>query len=210
MTLHNYLLFVGSSIVLVLVPGPDMIYMLGRCVAQGRKAGVMAAIGFNLGGYAHLAAAAVGLTAVLATSATAFTAVKWVGAAYLIYLGVSAIKSTSVMTFSDAHQTLPTRRGRTILWQAFLSDVLNPKVAMFFLALLPQFVSFNARHPTLQLLALGVTLNVIALTLNFAIVLLSAKVTQSLRKSRQLSLVLQKAMGAMFIALGLRLATDKL
>lgn len=93
MTLHSYLLFAGASVVLVLVPGPDMIYMLSRCIAQGRKAGLMAAIGFNLGGCAHLTAAILGLSAVIATSVVAFTALKWLGAGYLIYLGISTLGS---------------------------------------------------------------------------------------------------------------------
>lgn len=95
MTLHSYILFAGASVVLAIVPGPDMIYMLGRCVAQGRKAGLMAAIGFNLGGYAHLTAAIFGLSAVIATSVAAFTAVKWLGAGYLIYLGISALRAAA-------------------------------------------------------------------------------------------------------------------
>ena len=93
MTLHNYLLFVGACIVLVIAPGPDMVYMLSRCIAQGKKAGLMAALGFNLGGYAHLTAAVLGLSAVLVTSSLAFTAIKWLGAGYLIYLGVVALLS---------------------------------------------------------------------------------------------------------------------
>ena len=88
MTLHAYLLFCGASLLLCLSPGPDMIYLLSRCVAQGRRAGVVAALGINTGGWVHLIAAVTGLSAILATSATAFTVVKWVGAAYLVYLGV--------------------------------------------------------------------------------------------------------------------------
>src|SRR5580700_558496 len=149
MTLHAYLLFIAASIVLAIVPGPDMIYMLSRCIAQGRRAGLMAAIGFNLGGYAHLTAAVLGLSALLATSVMAFTAVKWMGAGYLVYLGINALRRKSGPV-DLAAQEIPVRNARTILWQAFLSDALNPKVAMFFLALLPQFVSAQAPHPTLQ------------------------------------------------------------
>jgi threonine/homoserine/homoserine lactone efflux protein len=206
MTLHNYLLFVGASIILVLFSGPDMLYMLSRCIAQGRKAGLMAAIGFNLGGYAHLTAAVLGLSAILMTSSLAFTIVKWLGAAYLIYLGIVAILSK---TDRMAINTRDSRSGRTILWQAFLSDALNPKVAMFFLALLPQFVDAKATHPTLQILLLGITLNMIALPINMALVFFSAAVTQTLRRNSTVSMWMQKIMGAMFVALGLRLAAEK-
>lgn len=208
MTLHSYFLFAGASVVLALVPGPDMIYMLGRCVAQGRKAGLMAAIGFNLGGYAHLTAAVLGLSAVIATSVVAFTVVKWLGACYLIYLGISTLRSKAGRIVLDTQRTLG-GNARTILWQAFLSDVLNPKVAMFFLALLPQFVDAKGPHPTLQILLLGVTVNVIALVCNVVLVSLSALVTASLRRNTSASAWLQKALGATFLALGLRLAVEK-
>jgi threonine/homoserine/homoserine lactone efflux protein len=192
----------------VLVPGPDMIYMLGRCVAQGRRAGIMAAIGFNLGGYTHLTAAVLGLSAVLATSAVAFTIVKWLGAGYLIYLGISTLRSKSGPIVLDG-QKLVGLSARTILWQAYLSDVLNPKVAMFFLALLPQFVNAKAAHPTQQILFLGVTSCVIALAGNFLLVALAASVTGALRRNGTVAAWLHRAMGVMFIGLGLRLAAEK-
>ena len=207
MTLHSYLLFVGASVLLVLSPGPDMLYMLGRCVAQGKKAGLMAALGFNVGGYVHLAAAVLGLSAILATSSLAFTAVKWMGAAYLVYLGVKTLRSRGGALTIDS-DGLAEGSMRTIFWQAFWSDVLNPKVAMFFLALLPQFVDPQSSHPALQILLLGMTVNVIALPLNIAMVLASAKVTAGLRRNQMLARWLQKLLGAMFIALGIRLAVQ--
>jgi threonine/homoserine/homoserine lactone efflux protein len=209
MTLQSYLLYVGACIVLVIAPGPDMVYMLSRCIAQGKKAGLMAAIGFNLGGYAHLTAAVLGLSAILATSSLAFTVVKWLGAGYLMYLGIVALLSKSG-PLPLSTEGLTHRSARTILWQAFLSDVLNPKVAMFFLALLPQFVDTKGPHPTLQILLLGVTVNVIALPINIILVCLSAWVTESLRQNSTIATWLHKAMGAVFVALGLRLAAEKM
>jgi threonine/homoserine/homoserine lactone efflux protein len=208
MTLHSYLLFAGASVVLVMVPGPDMIYMLSRCIAQGRKAGLMAAIGLNLGGYAHLTAATLGLSAVLAASVVWFTVIKWAGASYLIYLGITTLRSKTIPITLDT-QNVAGPDSKTILWQAFLSDVLNPKVAMFFLALLPQFVDTEASHTTLQILLLGVTVNMIALAGNIVLVTLSASLTASLRRNASISAWLQKALGATFVALGLRLAVAK-
>jgi threonine/homoserine/homoserine lactone efflux protein len=207
MTLHNYLLFVLASIVLVIVPGPDMLYMVGRSIAQGRRAGIMAALGFHLGGYVHLTAAMLGLSAVMATSALAFTVVKWIGAGYLVYLGVTALLSQRGVISVDADDA---RTSGSIFWQAFVSDVLNPKVALFFLALLPQFINPRDSHPTLEILLLGVTVNVIALTINTVIVCFSARLTVALRRNATMSQWLHKAMGAMFVALGLRLAGEKL
>ena len=205
MSLHTYLLFVVAAVGLILVPGPDMIYMLGRCVAQGRKAGILSAMGFNLGGYVHLTAAVLGLSAILATSATAFTVVKWVGAGYLIYLGITALFGKSGPLVIDGQQA-GSRNGRTILWQAFLSDVLNPKVALFFLALLPQFVDRSAAHPTLQIILLGVTVNAIGLPTNIVLACCSARVTEALRRNQSASQWLQRGLGALFVALGLRIA----
>lgn len=208
MTLHSYLLFVLAAFALILVPGPDMMYMLGRCLAQGRRAGILSALGFNLGGYVHLTAAVLGLSAILAASATAFTVVKWVGAAYLIYLGLSALWSKQGLVI-DTDGAVAGRRGRTILWQAFLSDVLNPKVALFFLALLPQFVDRSAAHPTLQIALLGVTVNAIGLPTNIAIACCAARVSRGLRRNGSITVWLRRALGALFIGLGLRIAVER-
>lgn len=208
MSLHSYLLFVLAAVALILVPGPDMMYMLGRCLAQGRRAGILSAIGFNLGGYVHLTAAVLGLSAILATSATAFTVVKWVGAAYLVYLGLSALWSKQGPLAIDT-EVAAGRRSRTILWQAFLSDVLNPKVALFFLALLPQFVDRSAPHPTLQIILLGVTVNAIGLPTNIAIACCASRITRGLRRSGGTTLWLRRGLGVLFIGLGLRIAVEK-
>lgn len=165
-------------------------------------------MGFNLGGYVHLTAAVLGLSAILATSAVAFTVVKWVGAAYLIYLGVSILWSRQGPLAMSGEETA--LRGRTILRQEFLSDVLNPKVALFFLALLPQFVDRSAAHPTLQILLLGVTVNVIGLPINIALACCSAWITRNLRQKQSLSLGLHKTPGAFLVGLGVRVAFERI
>lgn len=208
MTLHNFLLFISACIALALIPGPDMVYMLARCIAQGRRAGVLAALGFNLGGLVHATAAALGLSAVLASSSTAFTAVKWLGAAYLIYLGIAALRSRPErLAIAEGAAAGPDHK--TILWQAFLSDVLNPKVALFFVAFVPQFVDPHAVHPGLQFLLLRMTCNLICLPINLLLVLFSSRFTQQLRGNASVSRWLQRGMGTLFIALGLRLAAEK-
>jgi threonine/homoserine/homoserine lactone efflux protein len=208
MTTHTYLLFVSSSVALALVPGPDMAYMLARCVAQGRRAGVLAALGFNFGSYVHLTAAVLGLSAVLATSAVAFNVIKWLGAAYLIYLGIGAF-TTKQGALIISGNTEVRRSNASIFWQAFLTDILNPKVIMFFFAFLPQFVDAHAGHPTLQLLLLGVTVNMVCLPINLLLVACSARLTESLRQNESVSRWLQRGMGALFVGIGLRLAAQK-
>lgn len=208
MSLHAYLLYVASCVVLVLVPGPDMAYMLTRTVVQGRRAGFMAALGINTGAYVHLAAAVVGLSALLLASATAFTIAKWIGAAYLVYLGVRVLLAKPAMTNLTASE-LSGRSLRAVFWQGFWSDVLNPKVAIFYVALLPQFIDAQAGHATGQLILLGVTGNVIAILLNLGLVAAGAHLTHKLRRNQKLALWLQRAMGLLFIGLGVRLAAQK-
>ena len=206
--LNAYWIFVGAVVILVLAPGPDMAYMLTRTIAQGRKAGVVAAIGINVGAYVHVLAAVLGLSAILATSSFAFTIVKWVGACYLVWIGIQALtKSASI----DLRSKGPVQLNvRTIFWQGFLSDVMNPKVALFFLAFLPQFVDYGAGNEIKQLLILGFTCNVIAICINLTLVYFASAATARLRRDQRITRWLHRAMRAIFIALGVRLANEKL
>jgi threonine/homoserine/homoserine lactone efflux protein len=207
MSWNSYLLFIGASFLLSISPGPDMIYMLSRCVAQGPRAGVAAALGINLGCYVHLLAAVTGLSAILMTSALAFTVVKWAGAAYLVYLGISAFFDRSSLNLTGSK--LRGRSLQTIFWQGMISDVLNPKVAVFFLALLPQFIDQTSGHVVWQLLLLGLTLNFIGLAVNLVFVALSGRISAKLREDERMAGRLRKIMGVMFIGLGARLAAEK-
>lgn len=204
--LHQYLLFIGACLVLSAAPGPDMLLVLSRSIAQGRRAGMITAVGINVGAYVHFFAAIAGLSALLATSAWAFTVIKWAGAAYLLYLGVSALCRRSGVLQVDT--TRPAVTDRQCFWQGFWSDVLNPKVAIFYLALLPQFITPG--NPVLaQLLLLGLTVNMIGIAFNAGVVLFAAAITGRLRRDARISLWLSKALGAVFVALGLRLAVTK-
>ena len=209
MTFQTYLLFVAASVVLVLVPGPDMAYMITRCVAQGRRAGLMAALGINVGAYVHLAAAVTGLSAILLTSTTAFAIVKWAGAAYLMFLGVRVLASRAGVADLTASE-LVGRNLRAVFWQGFLSDALNPKVAIFYVALLPQFINVEAGAETSQLILLGVTGNVVAISINLVLVAACGALTRRLRRNARIALWLQRGMGLLFVGLGLRLAGQKL
>jgi threonine/homoserine/homoserine lactone efflux protein len=208
MTAHSYLLFVLASVALALAPGPDMAYVLTRSVAQGRRAGILAALGFNVGGYVHVTGAVLGLSAILARSSVAFSVIKWLGAAYLIYLGLGIFRSRQgpLVTRKGEPEKL---NGRTIFFQAFLSDVLNPKVAMFFLAFLPQFVETGSAHPALQILILGATVNMVCLPVNILLACFASGLTETLRRNESFSKWLQRGMGALFIGFGLRLAVQK-
>src|SRR5215208_3087481 len=143
----KYILFVGVSWALIITPGPDMLYVITRGVTQGRRAGMLSAIGVICGILVHTTAAALGLTLILQTSALAFLIVKTLGAAYLIYLGIKAWWEKSTFHLPASTSNVSSRR---VFWQGVFSNVLNPKVAIFFLAFLPQFVDKGGSHIALQ------------------------------------------------------------
>lgn len=213
-SLHAYLLFIAAVVVLCIVPGPDMAYLLGRTITQGRRAGLVAAVGINTGAYAHVAAAVLGLSALLASSAVAFTIVKIAGACYLVWIGLRTIASASSSASAgrpDSIVRVPPATLRRIFWEGFLSDALNPKVSVFFLAFLPQFVDRSASMSVpMQLLFLGVTCNVVAISINVALVAVAGTVTRAIRANPVWRAWLNRALGGLFVLLGIRLAAQKL
>ncbi|WP_188191379.1 LysE family translocator [Nonomuraea sp. SYSU D8015] len=154
----NFAFFVTASLALVLIPGPNHLYITARGLAQGRAAGLASAFGVETGTLVHIAAAAAGLSYVISQSATLFTIIKWAGVAYLVYLGVRAFTSKDV-----AGATPPPQPLHKVFLEGVLVNVLNPKVALFFLALLPQFVDPGAGSPALQVVVFGATLLLLGL-----------------------------------------------
>jgi threonine/homoserine/homoserine lactone efflux protein len=199
----NLLLFVTASLALIVVPGPDMIYVLTRGVSQGRAAGLVSATGVCSGILVHTAFAAVGLSAILAQSALAFSVVKYAGAAYLFYLGMRTILDRE--GFAD-----PERAGRArlsaVFRQGVLSNVLNPKVALFFVAFLPQFVDPAAGAAGLQMVGFGFAFTLMGLAVLSTVALSSGALGERLRRSPSLAGVLRWLTGSVLVALGLRLA----
>jgi threonine/homoserine/homoserine lactone efflux protein len=204
---HTILLFAAACVLLAVVPGPDMAFIVTRSVAQGRRAGVMAVFGISFGSVIHLAAVLLGLSAILLASTTAFNVVKMLGAAYLIYIGVNALFSRKAAV-SLGTSELPSSSLRNVFWQGFISDVLNPKVAIFYIAFLPQFVDVGLGHQTIQLIVLGAIENVITTLINLTFVIAAATLTKKLRHDENVALLLQRAMGLFFVALGARLASQ--
>ena len=207
--LDTYMLFVVASIIFCATPGPDVLYVVARSVAQGARAGVIASFGVNIGAYMHLFAAIAGLSAILATSAFAFTIVKLIGACYLIWIGVQAIYESTKPSIKGIKKSVPISK-QSIFWQGFLCDVLNPKVAIFYLAFLPQFVDVASGSITMQLLILGVTVNMVGLMVDFIAVLFSASIVKKLGASQSVTKWLNRVVGSVFIALGVQLAREKL
>lgn len=204
--LGYWMIFLGAALALNLSPGPDLIYVLSRTLAQGKKAGLASAAGVCTGAMVHVMAAAFGLSAILATSAMAFTVVKYAGAAYLLYLGVQALRSGGA---AQALRT-PAPEAAASGWQAFrqgvLIDVLNPKVALFFMAFLPQFVRPGHGATSVQLVVLGALVILVAIAVEAALVLAADRTAGFFRENPRASVWLDRVFGTVLIGLGIRLA----
>jgi len=201
---NDLALFVASGLLLNFTPGPDTMYILGRTATQGWRGGAVAALGIGAGCFVHIFAAAAGLSALLAASATAFTVLKWIGAAYLVYVGVSMLRSQA-----QAAQEAPALQAaalRTVFLQGFLTNALNPKVALFFLAFLPQFIEPAAASKALAFVFLGLVFNINGTLWNLLVAWSAARIAGRLRRSGNAVLWLNRAVGAMFVYFGLRLA----
>ncbi len=205
---HNLELFLVTAITLTLIPGPSTLYILGRSIAQGRKAGVLSVLGIGSGTLCHILAVAFGLSAVLAASQAAFSVIKYAGAAYLVYLGVQTLRKRTAAADVQEAKTGEVRAGR-IFGQGLVTQVLNPKVSLFFIALLPQFVNPGAAHRPLPFLFLG-TLFVTQDTLWFLFLAsFSAFFSAALRRSACFEGALKWTTGLLYIGLGLNLLRVK-
>lgn len=204
---HDLALFVAAALALNLTPGPDMVFVLATGASRGRRAGVFAALGIGAGCLLHVALAALGLSALLATSALAFSIVKWLGAAYLVWMGVGMLRARPAAA-AAAPSTPANGSDSRVFWQGALTNALNPKVALFFLAFLPQFIDPGAAGQAGAFLALGLLFNLGGTLVNIVAALLAAAISRRLaaRGPGPLGLWLQRVVGAIFVGLGVRLA----
>lgn len=199
----KFILFVGVSWALILAPGPDMLYVITRGVTQGRQAGMLSAVGVICGILVHTTAAAFGLTLILQSSAIAFLVVKYLGAIYLIYLGVKAWREKSTFTVQTSRTSVSLRK---VFWQGVVSNVLNPKIAIFFLAFLPQFVERGGDQVSLQMVFLGLTFAFFGLSFLLVVGYSSGTIGSWLTRRPQYAQSLQRLAGGILIGLGIRLA----
>ncbi len=206
-TLLHWTTFLAAVMLLELSPGADMAFMLGQTVRNGRKAGFAALFGSLVATYFHVAMTAIGLSAVIATSAVAFTIIKWVGVMYLIWLGIQAFKSSKGAQTEEVTQSSSTK---SVFVQGMLICAFNPKVAIFFLAFLPQFVVEGAGPISLQLLLHGTLIVVIGLFLQTPLILMGSRIASSLRENQNLRSWMDRCLGALFFTLGIRLALSKI
>lgn len=201
---HDLWLFILSGLLLNVTPGPDNLFIATRSMSQGWRAGMVASLGVCCGVFGHILAAALGLAALLATSATAFLVVKLVGAVYLLWLGVGLLRQSGHQALPPAQ--LPPQHLRQLFRQGLLCNLLNPKVALFFLAFVPQFIEHDADSKTLAFLYLGIIFDLNSLLWCTLLAWVSARAGTHLRRSRRISHWLNRGVGSLFVLLGIRLA----
>jgi len=206
--IHDLPLFVISGLLLNIAPGPDSILIMTRSASQGWRAGSAAALGIGAGTCVHVLAAALGLSAVLAASSWAFILVKWVGAAYLVYIGLQMLRGARRQAPAEVGPApgLPALPWRKTFSQGFLTNVLNPKVALFFLAFVPQFIAPDAPHKALAFIVLGAIFNFNGMLWCHFLAVFTALASARLRVGGALAAWLNRAIGALFLSFGLKLA----
>jgi len=203
----RFLLFLTAAVLLAIAPGPGMLYVLARSLAGGKREGVLSAFGTFLGGMVHVIAAALGVSIILAKSAAAFATVKYVGAAYLCFLGVRMmLDARKEKGVTDVIDMSP--QGRNPLWQGVATEVFNPKTALFFLSFIPQFVNRGGGHVFLQFVALGTISVVMNTTADLIVIALAGPLGERIRSSATFRRRQRTTTGAIMIGLGTYLATS--
>ena len=205
---QHLLLFIAAGWLLNLTPGPDVLYIVTNSLRSGARAGIVAGLGITAGCFVHIFAAAVGVSALLAASATAFTVLKWMGAAYLLWTGINILFSRRPPVATDlmaAAASEPQRSLKAVFIGGFWTNVLNPKVAIFFLAFVPQFIAPDAASPALAFAMLGVLFNLNAIPVNVGWALVAAWMARRDAVQRGMHW-LDRAAGVMFIGFGIKLA----
>ncbi|WP_372759808.1 LysE family translocator [Pseudoalteromonas sp.] len=199
--------FLFASFLIAVAPGPSNAFLMAQTFANGRTAGMQSAFGFALGGVVHTFFAVVGLTAILKASELAYTSVQYAGAAYLCYLGVMMLKST-LQTAQPEHCDKPhvsTNKKRNVMFQAMMTEVLNPKVALFFIAFIPQFVDPNLSSATFQLAFFGLLYPLFAFPIDCTYIYFGDKIAQFFRDNPHSQLWIDRITGIVFIALAINL-----
>jgi threonine/homoserine/homoserine lactone efflux protein len=201
--LHVLALFMAAALALNVTPGPDMLYVAARSTSEGRRAGILSAFAIATGTLVHIASVALGLTALLAAVPVAYDILRMAGAIYLVYLGMRTFLRKG---FGDDTSAPPPASSWTIFRQGVVTNVLNPKVALFFLAFLPQFVDPGRAPVAMQVVFLGLLFNTSGTLVNVAVALGASGLAGRVRRSGGLQEVARKVTGGIFILLGLRLA----
>lgn len=205
----NFPLFIVSVFLLSITPGPDMAYVVGQSIANGRRAGVISAAGVALGSCAHALASVIGLTALIAASPVMFALVKYIGAVYLIFLGSKLVWGTFSNAKAENSERTEIKKDANLydlLSKGFITTLMNPKVLLFFISFFPQFVDPAGEQHTASFLVLGVAYALVAFLTDAMFALLAGSAAGSVSRNQSLKKILDRVVGGVFIALGVRLA----
>ncbi|KAB8308314.1 LysE family translocator [Erwinia endophytica] len=204
-------LFLVSVFFLCITPGPDLAYVVGQSVANGRRSGILSAAGVALGSCTHAVASAVGLTALITASPLLFTVIKYLGAAYLIFLGSKMLMKTFLSVHQNNNEEKVEIRTSTysLLTRGFITTLTNPKVLLFFVSFFPQFVVVNGDHHAVSFLILGFTYAAIAFLTDTTFAILAGGAAGAVVKNTMLQKLLDRVVGTTFIGLGVRLALTR-
>lgn len=205
--LNELLLFSGAALLMVLTPGPNMIYLISRSICQGRRSGVLSLFGVIAGFLVHMFAAAIGLTALFMAVPLAHEVLKWAGAAYLLYLAWQAVKPGARSPFEA--RELPVDSPRKLFLMGFVTNLLNPKIAIFYLAILPQFVSPERGSVFSQSIQLGLIQILVSFAVNLCIVFSAARLAAWFARSPRWLATQRYVMGSVLAGLAIRLATEQ-
>ncbi|PEI02570.1 lysine transporter LysE [Pantoea agglomerans] len=208
----HFPLFVASVVLLCITPGPDLAYIIGQSMVRGRRAGILSATGVALGSCTHAIASALGLTALIAASPLLFTVIKYIGAAYLIYLGAKMMLSTFGVNKDrplDVQSNMAEVETRRLMLRGFITSITNPKVLLFFIAFFPQFVVIEGDHHAISFLVLGMVYALIGVIIDVLFAILAGGAAGAVAKNQTLQKMLDRVVGATFIGLGIRLALTR-
>ena len=208
--LDFWIVFLSSAFVLNIAPGPDLLFIFSKTISGGKKVGIAASLGVCSGAMFHVVIAAIGLSAILVTSAIAFTVVKIIGVTYLLYLAYQAFNSSGITFEVDEKKThqVSSETALKAFKQGVLIDILNPKVAIFFMAFLPQFLREGHGSNSSQLLLLGSIVILVAIFVETIFVIFASRISHKFRENPKYSLWLDRVVGAVFVGLGIKLAAS--
>ena len=206
--IDHYFIFLLSGIILNITPGADTLYILSRSISQGRRAGILSAAGISTGSIIHTCLAAFGLSLILAESALAFNIIKYTGAVYLVYLGIKTITQKDEEGIGSFHAD-SNSNSLKIYRQGLITNLFNPKVALFFISFLPQFINQNADRSPVPFIVLGATFITTGTIWCLVLVYSSSFISEKMRQNTDISSILQKVCGAVFIGLGVKLVAEK-
>lgn len=201
-------LFVVAGIILNLTPGPDVVYIVTNALKRGFRAGAVAALGIVSGCFVHIIGAAVGVGALIAASAELFAVLKYIGAAYLIYIGIRMLLSKAPATLADGEASQQSLSQ--IFWRGFMTNALNPKVALFFLAFVPQFIAPGTENTLLLFLGLGMLFNLNSLWVNLGWAAAAAWLAARATSVKSVMHWIERGAGVLFVGFGVKLATSSL